>query len=50
MLQLVWTSKAKEVIGAELNKDAVKDNAKINNIKFINEDASAFMVKLAKQH
>lgn len=53
---MIAASKAKEVIGVELNRDAVKDavsNAKmnkINNIKFINDDASAFMVKLAKQH
>ena len=47
--------KAKEVIGVELNKDAVKDevvNASLNqmkNIRFINEDAGKFMVKMAAQ-
>ncbi|MEI3325716.1 MAG: methyltransferase domain-containing protein [Thomasclavelia sp.] len=49
------SSKVKEVIGVEVNKDAVKDainNAKMNkisNIKFVNDDATAFMIKLAKQ-
>lgn len=44
---------AKEVIGVELNADAVKDareNAKINkvsNIKFIKADAGEFMVSMA---
>lgn len=53
---MIASSKAKQVIGVELNRDAIKDainNAKMNkisNIKFINDDASAFMVKLAKQH
>ena len=52
---MIASSKVKEVIGVEVNKDAVKDavnNAKmnkINNIRFVNDDASAFMVKLAKQ-
>lgn len=52
---MVASKKAKQVIGVELNKDAVKDaiyNAKMNNIKnirFINEDATAFMVELAKE-
>ena len=52
---MVASKKAKQVIGVELNKDAVKDaiyNAKMNNIKnirFINEDATAFMVALAKE-
>ena len=47
------SSKAKEVIGVELNPDAVKDaynNAKINgikNIKFMCDDAGKFMVKMA---
>ncbi|MBO4748808.1 MAG: 23S rRNA (uracil(1939)-C(5))-methyltransferase RlmD [Lachnospiraceae bacterium] len=46
---------AGEVIGAELNKDAVKDayyNAKLNqitNVHFVNEDAGRFMTKLAKE-
>ena len=44
----------KEVIGVEVNQDAVKDaiaNAKrneINNIRFVCDDASNFMVKKAK--
>ncbi len=52
---MVASKKAKQVIGVELNKDAVKDaiyNAKMNNIKnirFINEDATAFMVELARE-
>lgn len=46
---------AKEVIGAEINKDAVHDaiiNAKINNIKnirFFAQDAGEFMSELAYQ-
>ena len=46
-------SKAKEVIGVELNRDAVKDaiaNAKrngIKNIRFYNKDASDFIVEMA---
>lgn len=46
---------AKEVIGVELNKDAVRDavtNAKINqvkNIRFYNNDAGKFMVKMAAE-
>lgn len=49
-------SKAKEVIGVELNKDAVKDaiaNAKINgikNVRFYNKDASDFIVDMAHQN
>lgn len=52
---MVASKKAKQVIGVELNKDAVKDaiyNAKMNNIRnirFTNEDATAFMVELAKE-
>ena len=48
-------SKAKEVIGVELNKDAVKDaiaNVKINgikNVRFYNSDASDFIVDMAQQ-
>lgn len=44
---MIASNKTKEVIGVELNRDAVKDaisNAKmnkINNIKFINDDASS---------
>lgn len=53
---LIISSKVKEVIGVELNSDAVKDaikNAKNNNIKnayFHNEDAGEFMVKLANEN
>lgn len=51
---MIAAKRVKEVLGVELNKDAIKDannNAKmnkINNIRFINDDASKFMVKLAK--
>ena len=53
---LIAASKAKEVIGVELNRDAVKDaviNAKRNNIKneqFYNADAGKFMVELSEQN
>ena len=52
---LVASQKAGEVIGVELNKDAVKDakiNAKINGIKnasFYCADAGEFMVELNKE-
>ncbi|SET30273.1 23S rRNA (uracil(1939)-C(5))-methyltransferase RlmD [[Clostridium] polysaccharolyticum] len=51
---IIASKHAKEVIGAELNKDAVKDaiiNAKRNgvkNIKFYNQDAGKFMAGMAK--
>ena len=51
---LIASKQAAEVIGVELNKDAVKDaiaNAKRNEIKnarFYCEDASKFMVKMAE--
>ncbi len=51
---LVASDKAKEVIGVELNKDAVRDainNAKLNgckNISFYNNDAGKFMVGMAE--
>lgn len=51
---LIAADKAKELIGVELNKDAVKDaveNAKHNGVKnarFIADDAGKFMVKLAE--
>lgn len=54
-ISLILAKKAKHVIGVELNKDAVRDanvNAKINkveNVQFIQEDAGAFMVKLAEE-
>ena len=50
------SSKAKEVIGVELNKDAVKDaiaNAKANgikNVRFYNKDAGDFIVSMAQQN
>ena len=49
---IVAASAAKEVIGVELNKDAVRDavtNAKANgekNIRFYNNDAGKFMVQM----
>lgn len=52
---IVASKAAKEVIGVELNKDAVKDaiaNAKRNNVTnvdFYNSDSSEFMMKLASQ-
>lgn len=54
-ISLIVSSKVKNVIGVELNKDAVKDaikNAKRNNIKnayFYNDDAGNFMTGLAKE-
>lgn len=54
-ISLIASSKVKNVIGVELNKDAVKDaikNAKrnkINNACFYNDDAGNFMVSLAKE-
>lgn len=50
---LIASKKAREVIGVELNKDAVRDaieNAKNNkqtNIRFYNDDAGKFMIKMA---
>lgn len=50
---MVASKQAGEVIGVELNKDAVRDainNAKANgikNIRFVCDDASDFMVKMA---
>ena len=46
---------AKEVLGVELNKDAIRDaitNAKrndIKNIRFVNDDAGKYMVSLAEK-
>lgn len=54
-ISLIASKKAKNVIGVELNKDAVKDaikNSRRNNIKnayFYNNDAGAFMVSMAKE-
>ncbi len=51
---IVASHRAKEVIGVELNKDAVKDaitNAKLNdcrNVRFYNNDAGKFMVNMAE--
>ena len=51
---IIASKKAKEVIGVELNKDAIRDaitNAKRNdvkNIKFYNQDAGKFMVGMAQ--
>lgn len=53
---LIVSSKVKNVIGVEVNNDAVKDairNAKQNNIKnayFYNDDAGDFMVELASEN
>ena len=52
---IIASKYAKEVIGVELNKDAIKDaitNAKrneISNIRFINDDAGKYMVSLAEE-
>lgn len=52
---IVASRKAGQVIGVELNKDAVRDaitNAKrndVHNIRFYNEDAGRFMVEMAAQ-
>ena len=52
---LVALDKAKQVIGVELNEDAVRDakmNAKLNraeNIRFFCADAGRFMVDMAKE-
>ena len=53
---MIMADKAKEVIGVELNKDAVKDariNAKRNetkNISFYEKDAGEFLVQMAEQN
>ena len=50
---MIASKNAREVIGVELNKDAIKDaiiNAKHNsakNIRFYNDDAGRFMVEMA---
>lgn len=50
---IIASKHAKEVLGVELNKDAIKDaiiNAKrneIKNIRFVNDDAGKYMVSLA---
>lgn len=53
---LIASKQAKEVIGVELNASAIRDavsNAKANNcknIRFYNEDAGEFLVKLAAKN
>ena len=53
---MIASKHAKEVIGVELNPDAVKDanaNAKLNDIKnisFYNNDAGQFMVTMAERN
>ena len=48
--------KAKEVLGVELNKEAIRDafqNAKRNqlqNVRFIHDDAGKYMVRMAGEH
>ena len=52
---MIASKQAKEVIGVELNRDAIKDaisNAKrnhIHNVTFYNEDAGQFMVEMAEK-
>ena len=53
---MVAADKAKEVIGVELNSDAVRDaraNAKANNVRnisFYNKDAGDFLIQMAEQN
>lgn len=53
---IIASKYAKEVLGVELNKDAIRDavtNAKRNdvrNIRFMNEDAGKYMVSMAERH
>ena len=53
---IIMADKAKEVIGVELNKDAVRDariNAKRNNTKnisFYEKDAGEFLMQMAEQN
>ena len=52
---MIASKQAKEVIGVELNRDAIRDaigNAKgngVKNIRFYQADAGAFMVSMAEQ-
>ena len=52
---MIASKQVKEVIGVELNRDAIKDaisNAKrnhIHNVTFYNEDAGQFMVEMAEK-
>ena len=53
---MVASEKVKQVLGVELNKDAIRDakvNARMNrisNIDFVQADATKFMVELAKEN
>lgn len=53
---IIASKSAKEVLGVELNRDAIRDaitNAKrndIKNIRFINDDAGKYMVSLAEKN
>ncbi len=53
---MVASKKVKQVLGVELNKDAIRDakvNARMNrisNIDFVQADATKFMVELAKEN
>lgn len=53
---IIASKSAKEVLGIELNKDAIKDaitNAKRNevkNIRFVNDDAGKYMVSMAEKN
>lgn len=53
---IIASKKAKQVIGVELNKDAIKDaiiNAKINNIsniRFYNNDSGKFMLQMEEKN
>lgn len=53
-ISIIMSDQVKEVIGVELNKDAVRDairNAKMNdvdNVVFYEDDAGDFMVKMAE--
>lgn len=55
-ISLIASSRAKRVIGVELNRDAVRDaisNAKVNNIRnacFYSDDAGRFMSRLASEN
>lgn len=52
---IIASQSAKEVLGIELNKDAIRDaitNARRNdvkNVRFINDDAGKYMVELAEK-
>lgn len=52
---IIASDHAKELIGVELNKDAIKDaivnakNNKVENIRFFNDDAGQFMLNLTSK-